>query len=228
MRHAPVAASVRPEAVRTQHQLALSVQAAPVLVQSLQIGDFLPRQREGGAGLLACLLVLGGEAGIECYRVAQRIEEGVEVGGDDVGDEPRDRLGEEDDVGGEPGGEEVPREDEVDEELEAGVIEDDVDAAMGLAAGGGLEVFEGGEGVGEVVDDDVGLGGFAGLRALQLLDVVVGKVREEGEVGRVAPEADLAHFVEEEGFGLRGVFGGRGGGAWLGAELRHEVFIAGS
>ena len=105
-----------------------------------------------------------------------------------------------DDVGREAGGEQVAGQDQVDVELEAGVVEDDVDAAL-LIAGflGSEQQIEGG---GEVVDEDVLLGCLPRLGALELLDVLVGQVGEEGQVGRVAPEADLAHLHEEDLFGL--------------------------
>lgn len=162
--------------------------------EEFDFGDFLLRQGvEGLSGLV------GGS--VEGLRVGEGGDEGGKVRGRDVGDEPGDILGVEDDGGCEAGGEEVAGEDEVDEELEAGVVEDDVDAAvLVLAVATGLvQDVEGGV---EVIDEDVLLRGLAGFGTLELLDVFVGEGSEEGEVGGVTPEADLAHLGEEDTVGL--------------------------
>jgi hypothetical protein len=106
----------------------------------------------------------------------------------------------EDDVRGEARFQEVAGENEVDVQLEAGVVEHDVDAAVLLSAA--LGFFEHAESGVEVVRDDFLLVGFAGLGALQLLDLFEAKVHEEGEVGGVTPKANFAHFDEEGFFGF--------------------------
>jgi hypothetical protein len=103
--------------------------------------------------------------------------------------------------GSQTGGDEVAGEDEVDEEFEAGVVQDDVDAALFFALF--LRRSEHFERLGQVVDEDVLLAVLARLRALQLLDVLVAQVGQQREVRRVAPQTDLAHFGEEH---LLGVF----------------------
>lgn len=192
--HAPVASWGSPEGVRTDDQLSFRVEVAPVVEEEFDFGDFLLRE-----GVEALAGLVGGS--VEGLRVGEGGDEGGEVRGSDVGDEPGDVLGVEDDSGCEAGGEEVAGEDEVDEELEAGVVEDDVDAAILILAvtAGLVQDVEGGV---EVVDEDILLRGLAGFRALELLDVFVGEGGEEGEVSGIAPEADLAHLGKEDAVGL--------------------------
>lgn len=199
MRHAPIGAGGGPEGVRTDDQLAVGVELAPVVEEEGDLGELLVGER----GVFAAGVVGGG---VEGLGVGEGADEVPKVRGRDVGDEPGDQLGVEHDGGGEPRGEEVAGEDEVDEELEAGVVEDDVDAAVGGLVGvaGGVEHVKGGV---QVVDENVLLRSLARLRALQLLDVLVGQRRQERQVRGVAPEADLAHLREENAVRLLDLLG---------------------
>lgn len=193
MREPPVAAGVRPEPVRPKHQLALGVEAAPLLEEigqlvGLSVGE---RRRD----LVLQVIVLGRRL-VKVSGVGKGVEEGGEVARHDVGHEPGHRLGVEDHDGGESRREEITRQDEVHVELETGVVQDDVHPPLLFAFLLGLEeqIVCGGE----VVDKDVLFRCLASLGALQFLDILVGQAGQEGEVGGVAPEADLAHFHEQE------------------------------
>lgn len=212
----PERVGVGPVAVRTDDELPLGVELAQLAEEEGEVGLVGGGQRRRGDALQ--LLVVRGRL-VERLRVGEEAQGLGKVGGQDVRDEPGNGLGVEDDVGGEAGGQQVAGEDEVDVELEAGVVEDDVDPAFGLALGLGL--LEGVKGAGEVVDQDVLLGGLAGLGALELLDVLVGQGGEEGQVGGVAPEADLAHFGEEEPLSVFVV-----GDLLVGPEVLDEFFVS--
>lgn len=125
-----------------------------------------------------------------------------------------------DDVCCQTGGEEVTSEDEVNVQLESSVVEDDVDAALSLALGLGLlqQLVHSGE----VVGDDVLLRSLAGLGALQLLDVLVRQARQQGQVSRVAPQANLAHLSEEKLLGGLVV-----GGALVATDLLDNILVLG-
>lgn len=190
----PVAARRGPEPVRTQDQLALLVESAPLVEQELDLAEFAVGER-----LVGPARVVG--RGVESLRVGQRAEEIREVLGDDVRDEPRNGLGTQDHGRGEIRRQKVPRKDEVDEELEAGVVQHDVHAPLAVLPGL-ARITQNVVGGVRVVDDDVLLRGLARLRALQLLDVLVGEIGEERQVSGVAPKADLAHLREQYPLGL--------------------------
>jgi len=188
MRQAPVAASLRPEAVRANEQAAVRMEGGPALEQEAQVAQLLVGERVGRPALL----VLGGE---ERRRVGQRAQQRREVARHHVAHEPRHLLRVQHHRRGEPRPQQVPGEHEVDEQLEAGVVEDEVDAAVGRAAS--LRREQRGEGSAQVVDEDVLLTGFARGRALQPLDVGERDARQQAEVRRVAPQAHLAHLDEQ-------------------------------
>jgi hypothetical protein len=96
--------------------------------------------------------------------------------------------------------EKVASQDQVDVELEAGIIEDKVYTALLLAFCLGL--LKQGKGFGKVVHEDVLFGGLSSLAALQLLNVLVGHVGKQRQVSRIAPQADLAHLGEQDLFSL--------------------------
>lgn len=104
-------------------------------------------------------------------------------------------------MGGKTSVEEETSQDQIDVELETGIIEDKVYTALFLALCLGL--LEQSVRFGKVVDEDILLGGLSGLTALQLLNVLVGHVGKQRQVSRVTPQADLAHLGEQDLFGLR-------------------------
>lgn len=161
---------------------------------------------------VAVVVIVGGTAAVESVRVCERAEQSGEVGGHDVGDEPGDGFRVQDDGGCQVGRQQVGGEDQVDVELEAGVVECDVDSPVLCLASwvvfGGVEDLVSG---GEVVGQDVLFRRLAGGGALKFLDVFVGEGCQEGEVGCVAPEADLGHFDEQGPLGLCEFLGGFGG-----------------
>lgn len=214
---APEAAAGGPVAVGAHDELALGVEGGPLAEEELEVLDLVGSQRLGG---LALQLVLLGRGLEEDLGVGDGAEQAAEVGGQHVGDEPGDGLGPQDDLGGEARRQQVAGEDEVDVQLEARVVEDEVDAARLLPLGLGL--LEQLVGLRQVVDEDVLLGGLAGLAALQLLDVLVGHVGEQGQVGGVAPQADLEDLGEEQLLGGLVL-----GGGLVGAHLADEVLVAG-
>ncbi len=213
-RKTPIATSVRPEAIRADPEPAIGVESRK-LAKEKRKGIQLDRRqgfRRPPLPGVAVVVVVRRTGGVESARVSERVQQGGEVGGHDVGHEPGDGFRVQDDAGREPSGQEVRGEEQVDEELEAGVVEDDVDAAVaggGALRGGGGEDVVGG---GQVVGEDGAFGGFAGGGGLECLDVGVGQGGQEGEVGGVAPEADFGHFEEEGLCGLGGVGWGAGGG----------------
>ena len=223
-RHAPVAAGVGPEVIRAQRDFPFGVQLAPVRENTIS-GLLLVRRKSDRINPLGALLVA--RSLVESLGVLQDIERVREIPGDDVRDEPGDVLGVEDDVGREAGFQQVAGEDEVDEELEAGVVEHDVDAAVFLAAA--LGVLQHLESRGEVVCDDLVLVRLARLGALEFLHLFEAEVHEQGEVGGVAPEADFAHFDEEGFFGFGALFFGElgEGGVWGSEVLEDFVVVEG-
>ena len=90
---------------------ALGVQAAPVFEEEGQAGRLRIRKRHR---LLARLLVVIRRASEEGLRVGEGGEQRRKVRRKDVGDEPGDRLGVQDDVRCEAGGDEVSGQDEID------------------------------------------------------------------------------------------------------------------
>lgn len=199
--HAPVAAAVGPELVGAEGDFALGVQGAPVSKDAVDRLLLLSREL-GRRSALGLLVVIGGL--VEGLGVLEHVEGVGEVSGHNVRDEPRDVLGAEDDVSSEAGLEQVSGEHKVNEELEASVVEDDIDAAVFLATE--LGFLEHAESSREVVGDDLVLVGFAGLGALELLHFFETEVHQQGEIGGVAPKADLAHLDEECLLGLGAVF----------------------
>ncbi|KFY69266.1 hypothetical protein V498_10503 [Pseudogymnoascus sp. VKM F-4517 (FW-2822)] len=177
------------------------MQPAPVREQRLERRDLALRERHGRGALARLLLARRLEEGA---RVVQRGEQGREVGGHDVRHKPWDRFRVQRHARREPGREQVPGQQQVGEQLEARVVEDDVDGAV---AARGLRGEEHVVRAAQVVDEDVLLGGLARLGALQLLDVGVRERRQQREVRRVAPQADLGDLGEDEGGCLSG---GRG------------------
>lgn len=150
-----------PELVGAESDLAFSVERAPVCEDAVDGLLFLSREFRWRSALGAvvvrwCL--------VECLGVLQHVEGIGEVAGHDVGDKPGDVLGVENDVSSKAGFEKVACEHEIDIELEAGVVEDDIDAAVFLATAlGFLEHAESGV---EVVGDDLLLVCFARVGAL--------------------------------------------------------------
>lgn len=190
----PVAARRGPEPVRTQDQLPLLVEFAPLVEQELDLAEFPVGER------LVCPARVVGR-GVESLRVGQRAEEIREVLGDDVRDEPRDGLGTQDHGRSEIRRQKVTRKDEIDEELEAGVVQHDVHAPLAVLPGL-ARITQNVVGGVRVVDNDVLLRGLARLRTLQLLDVLVGEIGEERQVSGIAPKADLAHLCKQYPLGL--------------------------
>ena len=212
----PEAAAGSPVAVGTHDELALRMELGPVLEDEGEVVVLSLGQR--GGDLVLKLLVLGLRLE-ESPGVGDGVEEGAEVSGQNVGDEPGDRLGTQDNLGGQAGGEQESGQDEVDVELEAGVVEDKVDATLRLALIASL--LEQLVGLREVVDENVLLSLLAGLGTLQLLDVLVGHVGEERKVGGVAPEANLKHLGEKCLLGLNVV-----GGILIGLERLDKLPVA--
>lgn len=192
-RQAPETTRVRPEAVWSEDELPLGVEASPFLEEEAQLRRLLVGERR--RRLLLELLVFGGRL-VEVSRIREGAEQGREVPRQNVRHEPGDRFGMQHDERREPGREEVPGEDEVDVELEARVVEDDIHPPLFLTLA--LRLFENRVGGAEVVDQDVLLGRLPRLGPLQLLDVFVRQAREEREVGRVSPETDLAHLGKQQ------------------------------
>lgn len=103
-------------------------------------------------------------------------------------------------MGGKASVEKEASQNQVDVELEAGIIEDKVYTALLLAFCLGL--LEQSKGLGKIVNEDVLFSGLSSLAALQLLDVVVGHVGKQRQISRIAPQADLAHLGEQNLFSL--------------------------
>lgn len=206
---------MRPVAIGAEDKLSLGMELAPLLEEECQALRVRSRKRLGG---LALQLLFFGGCLVEALRARNGTEELGKVAREHVGHEPRDGLGVQDDVGRQAGGQKVSSENEVDVELESGVVEHDIDAALSLALGLGLlqELVDGGE----VVDNNVLLGRLAGLGALQLLNVFVRQARQERQVGGVTPEADFAHFGEEQLLGGLVL-----GGALVLVELLDELLV---
>jgi len=218
MRHAPVATRRGPEPVRTHDELALRVELAPLVEEELDFCLFPLGQR------LVCPAGVVGRR-VEGLRVGEDVEQIRKVLGDNVRDEPRNGLGMEDDGRGEVCRQEVAGEDEVDEELEARVVEDDVDpplAVLPLLA----RVAQHIEGSCHVVDDDVVLRSLARLRALQLLDILVREGRQKGQVRGITPQADLAHLIEEQSLRLLDLLRGLAVGAFALLRLLRELLVS--
>lgn len=191
---------------------------SPVLEDKLEVLSLLVGERSRALALQ--LLVLGG--GLEeGAGVGNGIQQAAKVCGQDIRDEPRDRLGTEDDLSSKARGKQETGQDKVDVELKASIVEDKVDAALLLAIVTGLleRVVDGGE----VVDENVLLGGLAGLAALHLLDILVCHVGEEREVSGIAPEADFEHFGKEDLFGFNVL-----GGILALAQVSDKLLVAGS
>lgn len=217
VRQAPEAAASGPVAIRAHDELSLGMGPRPVLKDKLEVGHLLVRQL---GGRLALPLVVLGRRLEKGARVLDGVEQAAEVGRQHVRDEPGDRLGAQHNLRGQARGQQEAAENEVDPELEAGIVEDKVDAALGLAGGAGRAqrvVHRG-----QVVGDDVLLGRLARGAALHLLNVLVRHVGEQGQVSGVAPEADLEHFSKERLFGVEVV---RGFLAFF--ELGDEFLVAG-
>lgn len=218
-RQAPEAARVCPEAVWSEDELSLGVEASPFLEEEAQLRRLLVGER--CRRLLLVLLVVRGRL-VEGPRIREGAEQGGEVPRQDVRHEPGDRLGMQHDERREPGREQVPGEDEVDVELEARIVEDDVHPPLRLALA--LRLVEKGVGGAEVVDQDVLLGRLPRLGPLQLLDVFVRQARKQREVGGVAPETDLAHLGEQQPPRLLVVVVARP--ALVGLHLHDEILVA--
>lgn len=196
-RQAPEAARVCPEAVRSEDELPLGVEASPFLEEEAQLRRLLVGQWRRRLPLV--FLVVRWRL-VEGPRICEGAEQSGEVSRQNVRHEPGDRLGMQHDERREPRREEVPGEDEVDVELEARIVEDDIHPALPLPLAPRL--LQNRVGGSEVVDQDVLLGGLPRLGSLQLLDVLVRQAREQREVSRVAPETDLAHLGEQQPLGL--------------------------
>lgn len=193
----PEATAHGPVAVGAHDELALSVGLGPVAENELEVLDLLLGQRSRGLVLKLLILGLGLE---EEARVGDGVEESAEVARENVGDEPRNGLGTEDDLGSGAGGQEVSGEDEIDVQLETGVVEHEVDATLGLALVAGL--LEDLVSLRKVVDQDVLLSPLTGLSTLQLLNILVGQVSEERQVSGVSPKTYLEHLGEQQLLGL--------------------------
>lgn len=217
MGQSPEATTASPVAVGANGQLALSVTGSPVLEDELEVLGLALRQSNGGLALSGLLLRGSLE---EEARVGDGVQESAKVGREDVRDEPGDRLGAEDNLSSQVRSEEEASEDKIDVELEASVVEDKVNAALGLASIASL--LESLVGNGEVVDENVLLGLLTSLASLELLDIFVGQVGQQRQVSGVTPEADLEHFVEEDLLGLGVV-----GSLVVALELLDELLVAG-
>ena len=207
----PVAARVRPETVGADDELAGSVKSTQVLEKRGEVFHF--SSREGFRCLPIVALIILRDATIESLRIRQRVQQSPEIGRYDIRDEPGDRFWVQDNGGREVRREQVSGENQIDEELEAGVVEHNVDSAVLVLTG--RVVFRGAEDLirgGEVVGQDVFLRRLARRGALEFLDVFVGEGGQEGEVGGVAPEAYLGHFGEDGFLGVCEVIGSFGTG----------------
>src|SRR5512140_548781 len=71
---------------------------------------------------------------VEMLRVREGVKESGKVPGENVGDEPGDGLGMKDDYSGKARREQEAGQDEIDVELEAGIVQDDVDPSILLTA----------------------------------------------------------------------------------------------
>lgn len=216
MGQSPEATTASPVAVGADGQLAFSVAGSPVLEDELEVLGLAIGQ-SGRRLALSSLLLRGGLE--EEARVGDGVQESTKVGGKHVRDEPRDRLGAENDLSSQVGGEEEASKDKVNVELETGVVEDKVNTALGLA--GIASLLESLIGSGEVVDENVLLRLLASLSSLELLDIFVGEVGQQRQVSGVTPEADLEHLVEEDLLGLGVV-----GGLIFVLELLNELLVA--
>ena len=67
-------------------------------------------------------------------------------------------------------------------------------ALLALVPGFGKHLIRGWQ----VVDEDVLLRSLPCLGALQFLDILVCEVRQQRQIGRIAPQADLAHLHEQQ------------------------------
>ena len=162
------------------------MQLAPLLEKEVHLIELLLGKRHVlPAGLIG--------RSVEVLRISQGVDEVCKVWRSDVRHEPGDRLGMEDDCRRKARREKVPGEDKVNKQLETRVIEHDIHPPF-LVLLFLLCLLKDIECSVHIVDEDVLLCCFTSMGALQLLEVLVGKRSQQGQVCRISPQTDLTHL----------------------------------
>lgn len=122
--------------------------------------------------------------------IDNRVQQPIPILPRDIAHEPGEPLAVEDDLFRQSTLDQIVGVDAIAIELESGVIQDEIDATAGLSAqrGDGFpELFE-------IVSEDVLFSGgeMFTTGGLEISDVFLGHVNEEGEIGGVAPTSKLS------------------------------------